>query len=139
VDGVPDIDLVDSTWIDVRPAAVAPHLADPANWPRWWPDLDLSDPEPRGDKGVRWTVRSAAGARLAGSMEVYLEPAGAGVVAHYILRLDAVAARPLSRGRAARLSRRYRRRSKQLFWGLADQLDPGRLARIAAPAPDRVT
>lgn len=129
---MPAIDVLDSTWINAPPAVVAAIVADPANWPRWWPDLDLVADEWRGNKGMRWTVRPTS-AEESGSMEVWLEPAFDGVVLHYFLRLDAAAGRAMSRSRRARRARFHRRRAKLAFWALADNLDPGRTARIAAP------
>jgi hypothetical protein len=129
---VPAIDIVDSTWICARPSVVAAVVAEPANWRRWWPDLDLSLDEWRGDKGVRWTVRRAPHGG-SGSMEVWLEQACDGVVAHFFLRLDAARGGMTPR-RADRVADRYRRRMKRIFWALADELDPGRIARIASPA-----
>ena len=138
---MPDIDIVDSTWICARPAVVAAVVADPANWRRWWPRLELAVDEWRGDKGVRWTVRPCepgtvfprARDTVGGSMEIWLEPAFDGVVAHFFLRLDASSGRPLGRRRSERLSRAYRIRAKQLFWSLGDELDPGRIARVRGP------
>jgi hypothetical protein len=66
-------------------------------------------------------------------MEIWLEPAFDGVVLHYFLRLDAAAGRPMGRRRQTRLTHFHRRRTKLSFWALADQLDPGRTARIGAP------
>jgi hypothetical protein len=133
---VPAIDIVDSTWFAARPAAVAAIVAEPANWRRWWPTLDLAVDEWRGEKGMRWTVRSVTGrgAGLAGSAEVWLEPMHEGVVAHFFLRLDPAVDRRLSRSRAERITREYRVRTKQAFWALADQLDPGRLTRHTTTA-----
>jgi len=129
---MPAIDVVDSTWIRARPSAVAALVAEPANWRRWWPDLELAVEEFRGEKGVRWSVRPTC-AGDSGSMEVWLEPAHDGVVLHYFLRLDPAPGHQMSRGRQARLTDAHRRRTKATFWALADQLDPGRTARIAAP------
>jgi hypothetical protein len=133
------IDVVDSTWVAARPTAVAAIVAEPANWARWWPGLDLVVAEMRGDKGIRWTVRAASprpGSRrvgdLAGTAEVWLEPAHDGVVAHFFLRLDPRDAGALSRRRAARVTRHYRARTKRALWAVADELDPGRLARLTA-------
>jgi hypothetical protein len=137
---VPDIDIVDSTWICARPAAVAAVVAEPSNWRRWWPDLELAVDEWRGEKGVRWTVRRS-GARANGTMEIWLEQAFDGVVAHYFLRLDGIDGRAMRPRRAARECDRYRRRMKRLFWALGDTLDPDRIARIgriegsSRPAP----
>jgi hypothetical protein len=130
---VPAIDVVDSTWFAARPATVAAIVADPPNWRRWWPELVLEVDEWRGEKGVRWLVpsigRSAAGAGFAGSAEVWLEPMFEGVVAHFFLRLDPPPGRRVSARRCDRIAAHYRRRTKQAFWALADQLDPGRVAR----------
>lgn len=129
---MPAVDILDSTWIGAPPAAVATIVADPANWRRWWPDLDLVADEWRGPKGMRWTVRPTSSGE-SGSMEVWLEPAFDGVVLHYFLRLDAADGRRLGRSRRARLAGFHRRRAKSAFWAVGDQLDPGRTARIAAP------
>ena len=70
VGGVPQIDLVDSTWIGAPAIDVAAVIADARNWPRWWPGLELEAAEIRGAKGVRWTVRSAERRRMTGTMEI---------------------------------------------------------------------
>jgi hypothetical protein len=133
---MPEVDVVDSTWIDVGPGSIAALIADSANWQRWWPDLDLLVDERRGRKGMRWFVRSARGGALSGSMEVWLQPVDDGTVAHFFLRLDGTR-RPLRPRERARVAHGYRVRTKQVFWGLADRLDPGRLARVAGP-PDTI-
>jgi len=136
---VPDIDVLDSTWICARPTDVATIVAEPSNWRRWWPRLDLVVDEWRGDKGVRWLVREGEGGTLAGSMEVWLEQVFDGVVAHFFLRLNATGGTdgtgggPLRRRRARRIEHRYRTEVKALFWSIGDQLDPGRLARVSRP------
>lgn len=133
---MPDIDVVDSTWVNAPPATVAAAVSEPANWRRWWPDLTLEVNEWRGTKGVRWTARSAAD-HAAGTMEIWLEPSCDGVVLHYFLRLDAEAGHRLGRRRCRRIVDARRRGCKQLFWGLADQLDVRRPARAATPvAPE---
>jgi hypothetical protein len=133
---VPTIDVVDSTWFAARPTAVAAIVAEPANWRRWWPALELTVVEWRGVKGVRWTVDAATGraAGTSGSAEVWLEPVHDGVVAHFFLRLEPVGGAALSRARIERITREYRQRTKQVFWALADQLDPGRLDRLTGVA-----
>ena len=131
---VPDIDVVDSTWICARPRQVAAVVAEPANWRRWWPDLSLEVEEWRDDKGVRWSVM-APRLRATGTMEVWIEPAFDGVVVHYFLRLDSADGSPMRPRRRSAAADAVRRRVKQAFWGLGDQLDPGRTARVAAPSP----
>lgn len=130
---MPQIDVVDSTWIDVSPAVVAVAVAEPANWRHWWPDLVLTVDEARGVKGMRWLVRSGRGGAVAGSMEVWLQAMYDGTVAHFLLRLDGTRRRLRPR-EGDRMGRDYRVRTKRAFWALADGLDPGRLGRVAEPA-----
>ena len=80
----PDIDIADETYVGCPPALLAPAVADPASWARWWPDLRLSVTRNRGVKGQQWAVRGA----LTGSMEIWLEPVGPGTVVHWFLRAD---------------------------------------------------
>lgn len=129
---MPDVDVIDSSWIGAAPGAVAPLIADASRWNSWWPDLELRASEYRGAKGVRWLVRSAQNGRFSGSMEVWLEPVADGVVAHYFLRLDAIGDRPPAR-ECERLVHHYRTQTKQAMWSLSDTLDPGRIARVSAP------
>jgi len=133
---MPEIDVVDSSWVGVPPAALAPVVADPDNWRRWWPDLELRVAELRGPKGVRWTVLSGRGGTVTGSMEVWLEGVDGGTVAHYFLRLDGTGT-PLTARRRDRIADEYRTRAKRVFWAVADRLDPGRIARVAGP-PTRI-
>lgn len=130
---MPDIDILDSTWICARPAEVAAIVAEPSNWRRWWPRLDLVVDEWRGDKGVRWLVRSSESGTVAGSMELWLQQDLDGVIVHFFLRLDGVDGRPVPRRRVRRIGHRYRTEVKVLFWDIGDQLDPGRLARVSRP------
>jgi hypothetical protein len=133
---VPTIDIVDSTWFAARRSTVAALVAEPANWRRWWPELALEVDEWRHEKGVRWLVHSVKGVGhgLTGSAEVWLEPMFEGVVVHFFLRLDPPRGGRVGRRRSARIAHAYRRRTKQAFWALADQLDPGRLARHRSTA-----
>jgi hypothetical protein len=128
----PAIDIVDSTWLGARPAAVAAAVADPANWRRWWPGLRLRLDELRGEKGVRWHVDAVAesgSCALSGSAEVWLQHVDGGVVAHFFLRLDPVPGAELTARLRDRLVLGYHACTKAAFWALGDQLDPGRLAR----------
>jgi hypothetical protein len=116
------LDLIDETFLVAAPAEVAQAVRDPNRWRRWWPDLDLSVFQDRGEQGVRWNVRGG----LAGSMEVWLEPYGDGVILHYYLRCDPPAGRTLRPRAAARELRRRALRAKQVFWALKDELEGGR-------------
>jgi hypothetical protein len=122
---VPQIDVIDETWIRAAPSAVEAAVADPANWRRWWPELVLAVDELRGPLGVRWWVRPSGDPALAGSMEIWLQPDGDGVILHYFLRLDPV--RPaLPEKVARRVKRRHELRSKRSFFALKDQLEAPR-------------
>jgi hypothetical protein len=128
---MPELDIVDSTWIGAKPARVATAVADATNWPTWWPGLELAVLEARGPEGMRWTVRTGPNA-TAGEMEIWLEPAFDGTVLHCVLRLDATAGRPLGRRRRERIATDYRRQAKRAFWALGDELDAGRVSRMTA-------
>ena len=93
---VPEVDLVDATWIAAPPAAVAAVVGNAANWATWWPGMTLTVERTRGVLGVQWRVhrcREFARTEMTGSMEIWLEPAYEGVVLHYFLRLDPTAGR----------------------------------------------
>ncbi len=119
---MPQIDLVDDTWIRASPRTVAVAVGDPANWRRWWPELVLTVDQLRGPLGVRWWVRPGGPDRLAGSMEIWLEPSRDGTILHYFLRLDPVGA-PLGRAARMRALRRHSVRSKRNFFALKDDLE----------------
>ena len=114
------LDLIDETFVVADPVAVAGVVRDPDRWVRWWPDLRLAVFQDRGDAGIRWNVRGA----LTGSMEVWLEPFGDGVLVHHYVRCD-----PVGRDRITPRERRRRQRhAKRLFWSLKDELEGDRAA-----------
>jgi hypothetical protein len=116
-----DIDLVDECYVRAAPAVVAASFHDPANWTRWWPDLELSVYQDRGQEGVRWAAKGA----LTGSVEVWLEPFGEGVIVHHYLRATAD-----GRESARRQNRIRTRRAlawKQHMWQLKDALEAARV------------
>lgn len=129
---MPEVDVVDDTWIGVGPKVLGPIVGDPANWRQWWPELTVTVRERRGVKGMRWLVPIGRDATIAGSMEIWLEPKDDGTVVHYFARLDGTR-RPLRRRERARLEREYRTRMKTVLFALADRVDPGRIARLAGP------
>lgn len=113
------VDVVDETWIAAPPHRVAACVAEPARWRRWWPSLNLDVDQRRGAEGVRWFVRGP----WTGSMEVWLEPDCDGVRVHYFLRLDPPGGRRLPHRRSQREVLAHRRRAKQVFWALKDELE----------------
>lgn len=113
------LDIADDTFVVAEASAVAAVVADPASWSRWWPDLTLAVEQDRGAQGMRWTVTGPA----PGSMEIWLEPCGDGVLVHYYLRLTPAAGGP---GRARRLRRRRTRAWKKHVYVLKDSLEQGR-------------
>lgn len=121
---MPDLDIVDETFVAVPPKVVAAVFAERAAWRRFWPDLALEVYADRGDQGVRWTVRGA----VVGTMEVWLEPMLDGTLLHYFLRADL----PEGARRRPRDLRRERTRrqlaAKALALGLKTQLEDGRAA-----------
>jgi hypothetical protein len=119
---VPQLDMIDETFVVAEPAALAAVLHDPGRWRRWWPELELSVFADRGVQGVRWNVTGA----LAGSMEVWLEPFGDGVILHYYLRADPAGAPYRSVHRVVAEASRRQRATKRVFWALKDELEGGR-------------
>ena len=83
---MPAVDLVDETFVVADRAELAAVVADPERWRAWWPDLTLTVFMDRGLDGIRW---SAAGAWV-GSLEIWLETVGDGVLVHHYARLDPV-------------------------------------------------
>jgi hypothetical protein len=128
---VPQLDLVDETFVVAEPGRVAAAVRNPARWAAWWPDLRLGVFQDRGDAGVRWNVRGA----LTGSMEIWLEPYGDGVIVHHYMRCDVSGTRPRSPAAAARVRRRRERHAKRVFWALKDELEAGRAAGEARTPP----
>jgi hypothetical protein len=119
---VAGVDLVDETFLVAAPGEVAAAVRDARHWPLWWPDLRLTVFQDRAEQGIRWNV----GGALTGSMEVWLEPYGDGVILHYYLRCAPPPGRSLSESGAVREIRRRALRAKQVFWRLKDELERGR-------------
>lgn len=124
----PALDVADETYVAVPPTALAPVVADPTSWTRWWPDLEVTVTRDRGVKGQQWAV----GGPVTGSMEVWLEPVGEGTVVHWFLRADPVVPRHLRRLRADRERRVLA--WKSVMFDLKDRLEG---VKIAAPRADQ--
>lgn len=125
---MPQVDVLDETFIVAPPRTVAAAFADPAAWRRFWPDLVLDVYADRGAEGLRWTVRGA----LTGTMEVWLEQVLDGTVVHYFLRADLpepVAPHVAKKERHARQVT-----AKSVALGLKAALEDGR-APGTAPVP----
>ncbi|HEU5473984.1 MAG TPA: polyketide cyclase / dehydrase and lipid transport [Actinophytocola sp.] len=118
---MPELDIVDETFLVAPPKAVAAVFADPLAWRRFWPDLALEVYADRGDAGLRWTVRGA----LVGTMEVWLEPVLDGTVLHYFLRADPAGGPRRGRDLCRERTRRQLA-AKSLALGLKHRLEEGR-------------
>jgi hypothetical protein len=127
---MPQLDLLDETFIVAAPRSVAATVADPARWAGWWPGLTLAVQEDRGIAGIRWLV----GGSWIGSMEIWLEPHLDGVIAHYYLRIDPAAGQ-LGKRALRRQHRAWARRGKRVLWALKDELEQGRGVGDGLPGP----
>lgn len=122
------VDIADDTFVVADPAAIAAVVADPARWATWWPDLEPTVTRDRGVQGQQWTVTGA----VRGSMEIWLEPWGDGVLLHWYLRAEPSG----PRRRTARERARRARSWKQQAHALKDRLEAGREpGRPREPAP----
>ncbi len=134
------VDLVDETYVVADRPTVAALVADPARWRAWWPDLALTVFMDRGLDGIRWSVTG----RWVGSLEIWLEEVGDGVLVHHYARLDPADpasgdAGPLpadaaGRRRAARARAARARAWKRTVWALKDELERGRAAGLPRPS-----
>ena len=143
---MPTVDLVDETLVVADRAALASVVADPDRWRGWWPDLEVTVFMDRGIDGMRWSARGS----WVGSVEIWLEPHGDGVLLHHYQRLDPVDPRTgapraepvdlVGWRRAARERDRRARAWKRQVWALKDELEAGRAAgEPRVSAPDRAT
>lgn len=115
---MPAVDLIDEAFVVADPAVLAAVVHDPERWRAWWPDLTLTVFMDRGERGIRW---SATGA-LVGSIELWLEPFGDGVIVHHYLRAD-----PARAGAdPVRVRRRHALAWKRSVNALKDELEAGR-------------
>lgn len=127
---MPQVDLIDETFIVAAPAEVAYAIRDRGFWAQLWPGLALTVSQNRGEKGIRWSCA----APLAGSAEVWLEPSDDGVIVHCYLRVD-----PPPDWSARMLRRESRRRElqvKRVMFALKDRLEgdrPPGVGRSSSP------
>ncbi|MFI8565090.1 polyketide cyclase / dehydrase and lipid transport [Rhodococcus sp. NPDC078407] len=120
------IQVADQTFVAAPGDRVAQALASPERWRRWWPDLNLTVTEDRGDKGIRWAVRGG----VIGTMELWLEPALDGVVVHYFLHAE-----PAGSGGIATQQHARRVAGRAMTFELKTELEAG---RPAGEAPSHV-
>ncbi|MFW0787411.1 hypothetical protein AAFP35_23180 [Gordonia sp. CPCC 206044] len=130
--GVTSIQVADETFVAAAPSSAAEVVGDRANWRRWWPDLDLTVTEDRGEQGVRWRVEGP----VAGTMEIWCEAVMDGFVLHYFLHAEPTVALPTApRARADRLADANRERrvgGKVMSFEVKDRLESGRI--VGGPA-----
>ncbi len=126
------IQVADQTFVAADPVEVGRAVSDPASWQRWWPDLRLQVVEPRGEKGIRWTVTGP----LTGTMEIWLEPMLDGVLLHYFLHAEpaGAAAWQLARMKLAKINHRRRVAGKRMAFDVKASLERSRpvgMSRLA--------
>jgi len=125
----PAIDIADETYVRATADRVAPLVADPAEWRRWWPDLLLTVTWDRGIEGQQWRVSGP----LVGDMEIWLEPVAEGTVVHWFLRADP--SRPASRRVLERQRRRRVLAWKAEIFALKDVLERVKPRQVPAEMP----
>lgn len=121
---VSTVQVADQTFVAAPPQRVAEVIAQPQKWRRWWPDLQLTVREDRGDKGIRWVVTGA----LDGTMEVWLEPALDGVIVHYFLHAEPKATGDPAASNHRKLNHRRRVAGKVMTFECKRELEGARAA-----------
>ncbi|MGH3955704.1 MAG: polyketide cyclase / dehydrase and lipid transport [Mycobacterium sp.] len=118
------IQVADQTFIAADPADIGRAISNPADWRRWWPDLQLNVVEERGEKGIRWTVAGA----VTGTMEVWLEPALDGAILHYFLHAEpaGVSAAQAAKLNLTKLNHARRIAGKRFAFGVKQRLEASR-------------
>lgn len=125
---MPQVDIVQETFVAAPPAVVAERLARPDVRAALWPDLGVTVRRERGLEGQRYGVTAPG---WAGSAELWLAPCLDGVLVHAYLRLDRAApgARP-RRGERRRRDAAMRR----ALWAFKDELEADRPPGAPVPA-----
>ena len=124
---MPQIDLVEETFIAADPAAVRARLATAGFAGELWPDLRIRVTQDRGRKGLRYAVDG----RFTGTAEVWLDEWADGVIVHVYLRVDPTGEAWPQR-RAQRELRRRQKAVKPVLWAVKDDLEAGRRPGAAA-------
>jgi len=120
---MPEVDVVQETFVAAAPELVAAALADPAVPAEVWPGLTVTVTQRRGREGQRYAVDGA----WRGTAELWLEAYADGVVVHAFLRVDPVRGTGSARARA-RLERTMRRAVMRY----KDRIEAGREPGTAA-------
>lgn len=76
--------MADVAFIAAQPEGVAAAMAGAQRWRRWFPELNLTVTEDRGDRGLRWRVTG----KLSGTSEMWIEPELDGAALHYFLHAE---------------------------------------------------
>lgn len=124
---MPQLDVIDETFVRAAPARVAAALHEPDLWRRMFPGLELHVFEDRGDLGLRFTVTG----EMVGTNELWVEPWGDGAIVHYYLRADltrrgsATEVRAVSPARAIRARTKHCVRLKSVLNEVKDRLEEG--------------
>jgi hypothetical protein len=118
------IQIADETFVAADPVEVGMAVGDPGSWRRWWPDLNLTVAEDRGEVGQRWTVTGS----LTGTMEVWLQPVLDGVILHYFLHAEpsGAAAYQLAKLNLAKMNHQRRVAGKRMAFELKRRLEATR-------------
>jgi len=118
------IQIADETFVSADPVEVGMAVGDPASWRRWWPDLNLTVVEDRGEVGHRWTVTGS----LTGTMEVWLQPVLDGAILHYFLHAEpsGAAAHQLAKMNLAKMNHKRRVAGKNMAFEVKRRLEATR-------------
>jgi hypothetical protein len=118
------IQIADETFVAADPVEVGMAVGDHASWRRWWPDLNLTVVEDRGEAGHRWTVTGA----LTGTMEVWLQPVLDGAILHYFVHAEpsGAAAHQLAKMDLAKMNHQRRVAGKNMAFEVKQRLEATR-------------